>query len=156
MQQVHGVKYWEFINNESNRTQVRELRVGETQLKQTVERNAHLGFTVLIYVKRGIKSPPGKIISIYISFSCVSLELQFLHPTEVLRGLVLKCVTKHWLEQQECLEITHSACERACGLGHGRDSGLILVSSTSHGQVPWPPSMSHQQEKYHRTYLVGL
>lgn len=36
----------------------------ETHLKEMIKHNARSGLTVLIYVKRCIKSPPDKIISI--------------------------------------------------------------------------------------------
>lgn len=67
---------------------------GKTHLKQMIKLNAHLELSVLIYVKRCIKSAPGKIISICISFFYV-LRVMFLHTTEVLRGLILKCLTKN-------------------------------------------------------------
>lgn len=47
----------------------------DTHLKQMIKLNARSGFTVLIYVKRCIKFPPGKIISIYNSIFCMPLEL---------------------------------------------------------------------------------
>lgn len=52
---------------------------GETHLKQMIKHNARSGLTMLIYVKRCIKSPPRQIISIYNSFSRVPLELWVLH-----------------------------------------------------------------------------
>lgn len=33
MQQVHDIKHWEFINNESNRTEVEGLHVGGDTFK---------------------------------------------------------------------------------------------------------------------------